>query len=104
VISACYLEVQSARYLGYPDCIGLTKCGTLAPVGEKDFNQYLCEELHSGLVRLYIPSDSRGYRKWLKKPSEYYKRAKLGFVYWCRDPVMVTYGEYLNAALKILLV
>jgi len=86
--------VLSARYLGYPDCIGLTRCGTLAPVGEKDFNRYLRDELHSGLVRLYIPSDSRGYRKRLKKSSEYYKRAKLGFVYWCRDPVMVTHGEY----------
>jgi len=101
VIIACYLEVQSARYLGFPECVGVTSCGTLAPVGEKHFNQYLCKELHSGLVRPHVPKDSRGYRKRLVEPSEFYKRAKLGFVYWCRDPVMVTYGECRSAYASI---
>lgn len=90
-----HTELFSARRLGLPSSTGITEQGTLAPVGDKEFSQFLKRELHSGsIVRPQVPPDSRGYSRKVRPPSAYSRRAKTGFVYWCREPQTIKYGEY----------
>lgn len=90
-----HTELFSARKLGLPKSTGMTEQGTLAPVGDREFSRLLQRELHSGsIVRPHVPPDSRGYSKKIRVPSACSKRAKSGFVYWCREPQRIMYGEY----------
>ena len=91
-----HADLFSAKSLGLPKSTGITEQGTLTPVGDKEFSsRFLSKELHSGsIVRPYAPPDSRGYNKKVRPPSAYSERAKTGFVYWCREPQRIKYGEY----------
>jgi len=87
-------EVATIRRLGLPKSTGLTRYGTLAPVGDEKFSHFLRNELHSGsIVKPYVPADSRGYNKQVRLPSASSQRAKRGFVYWCKEPKPATHGK-----------
>ena len=61
----------------------ITPRGTVAPVGDPNFNRYLVQKLHNpGLVRVPPPCDSKGYASRSRPPSSYHERAKRGFIYW----------------------
>ncbi len=70
----------------------VTPEGTLAPVGNPQFNIYLNERLHNPhLVRPKPPLDSRGYdRDKVRAPTACSMRAKLGYKYWLEDNALKT--------------
>jgi len=86
--------VATVLRMGIPKSTGLTRHGTLAPVGDEKFSHFLRNELHTGsIVKPYVPADSRGYNKQVRLPSASSQRAKRGFVYWCREPKPTTHGK-----------
>lgn len=87
-LSSTLLRSSSVAYKN-----AITPHGTVAPVGNPHFNQYLVQKLHNpGLVHAPPPLDSRGYSSGSRPPSSYHKRAKMGYVYWQREKSSLNSG------------
>lgn len=78
-------DPATRRKLRLPKQTTVTFNGTLAPVGNSEFNKYLKNRLHNPfLVRPRPALDSRGIDGTKRTQSVYNKRAKLGFQYWVK--------------------
>lgn len=80
-------QTSLRKKLGLSNKTVVSRKGTLAPVGNPEFNKYLKNRLHNPyLVKPKPPTDSRGVDGIKSPQSSYYARAKLGYEYWYADP------------------
>lgn len=79
-------QLDKQKRLGLSGSTIVTPGGTLAPVGNANFNKYLADQLHNPhIVKPHPPPDSRGYAKRERVPSAASQRAKRGHTYWIDD-------------------